>query len=340
MKDLLQYKKVNFPDYLDKMQKRYHILHLISLYEPIGRRLMIEQLRLPERFVRNELETLQQLGLVTSTTKGMMMTKEGKVTVHVLRDYIRELSGLTALEKKLQRKTAVEKVIIVAGDSDEDSFVKEEIGRATVQYLQSVIDRDVSITVTGGTTMAAVADAMVPFGDHTCLFLPARGGIGEIVESQANTIAAKMAEKEKGNYRLLHVPDPLSETLYESIIQEPSVADTLHLIKHADIVIHGIGNAMAMARRRHTNKEVIAQLKEKNALSEAFGYYFNEDGEVVHKVRTVGLQLEDLTNPKHVITVAGGKSKAQVIASYVQKKKTDILITDEAAASKMIQKYI
>src|SRR5699024_10230116 len=140
----------------------------------------------------------------------------------------------------------------------------------------------------------AIANAMISCSEHTCLLLTARGGIGEIVESKANTIAAKMAEKEKGNYRLLHVPDPLSETLYESIIQEPSVADTLHLIKHADIVIHGIGNAMAMARRRHTNKEVIAQLKEKNALSEAFGYYFNEDREVVHKVSTYGFQLEEL----------------------------------------------
>lgn len=340
MADLLQYKKTIFPDLLDKMQKRYHIIQLISIYEPIGRRLIIERLRLPERFVRNELEILQQLGLITATTKGMMMTNEGKATVHGLKGYIIELSGISSLEQRLQQKTGLSQVIIVSGNSDTDQFVKEEMGRATVQYLQSIIDKDVSIAVTGGTTVAAVADAMIPFGKHTCLFLPARGGVGEIVESQANTIAAKMAEKEKGNYRLLHVPDPLSDILYESIIQETSVAETIRLIQHADIVIHGIGNAMAMAKRRQTDEEMIVHLKEENALSEAFGYYFDEAGEVVHKVRTVGLQLEDLKNVEHVISVAGGESKAQVIASYIKQKKTDILITDEAAARKMIQKYI
>ena len=41
------------------------------------------------------------------------------------------------------------------------------------------------------------------------LFVPARGGMGENVESEANTICAKMAESAMGNYRLLYVPDQL-----------------------------------------------------------------------------------------------------------------------------------
>src|SRR5699024_3219078 len=199
-----------------------------------------------------------------------------------------------------------------------------------------IVQEDVTIAVTGGTTMAAVANAMVPIEGHECLFVPARGGVGEKVENQANSIVAKMAEAEKGNYHLLHVPDPLSETLYQTIINEPQVKDTLAVINETDIVIHAIGEALAMASRRKTSEGVMKKLQEKQAVSEAFGYYFDIHGNIVHKVRTVGIQLEDLTSIEHVMTVAGGKSKAQSIISYMINGKSDVHITNEAAALEKI----
>lgn len=51
-------------------------------------------------------------------------------------------------------------------------------------------------------------------------------------------------------------------------------------------------------------------------MTEAFGYYFNRDGEVVHKVHSVGMQLDDLESIPHIIAVAGGSSKAGAIEAY------------------------
>src|SRR5699024_468367 len=99
---------------------------------------------------------------------------------------------------------------------------------------------------------------------------------------------------------------------------------------------YGIGKSLSCAKRRQTEDTVINTLEEKDALSEAFGYYFDKKGNVVHKVRTIGLQLEDLTDDKHVISVAGGCEKADAIVSYVQKKKTDEWITADAAAKEII----
>src|SRR5699024_11783612 len=115
-----------------------------------------------------------------------------------------------------------------------------------------------------------------------------------------------MAEKEKGTYLLLHVPDPICETLYQLFVNEPSVQETVQLIQKANIFIHGIGQALTMAKRRQTEDTVINMLEEKDALSEAFGYYFGKKGNVVHKVRTIGLQLEKLTDDKHIISVEEG----------------------------------
>lgn len=340
MKELIHLQKIIYPDLLEMMQSRYSVLYTIFLFQPIGRRGIVEHTNLPERYIRNEITLLQNQGLIESTTKGMLITEEGKSIIDRLHVFIREITGLASLETELKQKTGVKNIVIVAGDSDEEPYVKRSLGKATVQFLKSIATNDVSIAVTGGTTMAAVADAMVPFDGIECLFLPARGGVGEEVENQANTIVAQMAKAERGEYKLLHVPDPLSETLYQSMVKEPSIMETLNLIKHATIVLHGIGEALPMAERRKTSPEVVDKLKEEMAVSEAFGYYFNKEGAIVHKVRTIGIQLEDLAGINHVVTIAGGTSKAQAIASFMKQNKSDVLIIDEAAAKEIIKNQL
>lgn len=340
MKDLVQLQKMIYPDLLEAMQQRYSILYTISLFNPIGRRGIVTHTGLPERYVRKEIDFLQQQGLIVTTTKGVEITVDGENIIQELHQFIRELIGLAALERKLEEMMLVDKVIVVAGDSDEEHFVKQELGRATVTYLSEIIKDDVTIAVTGGTTMASVANAMVPFENRTCLFVPARGGIGEEVDYQANTIAAKMAMAENGDYRLLYVPDPLSEALYQTMIHEESIRETLAYIRNAPIIIHGIGEASALAKRRKTSADILAKLQQEEATSEAFGYYFNESGNIVHKLRTIGIQLEDLVSTKSVVTVAGGTSKAKAIASFMKQRKSDVLITDEAAANEIVTRHL
>lgn len=338
MKSIVNLQKKLVPDLLDVMDERYSILQSVSLMQPIGRRALAENVNLTERQVRSEVDFLQEQGLIEITNKGMYVTQEGQHTLEKLADYMSELRGLNVLEEQLMVKLKLDKVIIVPGNSDENEWVKQEMGKVCVSYLKTIISSNDTIAVTGGTSIAAVADVMMPLnkeGDY--LFVPARGALGEKVENQATRIAETMAKKTSGNYSLLYVPDPLSEAAYQSLIEEPSIYDIVSKIKQANIVLHGVGEAMTMARRRKTSDMVIKKLEEKQAISEAFGYYFDQAGNVVHKVRTVGIHLEDLESIEHVITIAGGKSKASAIASYFLAGKSDLLITDEACAEEILK---
>lgn len=58
-------------------------------------------------------------------------------------------------------------------------------------------------------------------------FVPARGGLGENMVYQANTIAASMAQQSGGYYTTLYVPDNVSESTYNTLLMEPSVVHTL-----------------------------------------------------------------------------------------------------------------
>ncbi len=46
------------------------------------------------------------------------------------------------------------------------------------------------------------------------------------------------------------------------------------MIRKARIVVHGIGDAIVMARRRKVDEGTIQELIADGALAEAFGYYF------------------------------------------------------------------
>lgn len=338
MRELIDLQKKIFPDVLDVMETRYSILTTIDILQPIGRRGLAENTNLTERIARSEVEFLQKQGFVEVTSKGMYLSKEGKVILERLTVFIRELMGLSVLEKQIKDKLNVDDVIVVPGDSDQDDWIKQEMGKACVSKLKSMMKTSCTFAVTGGTTIAALANVMDPFeqdGDY--LFVPARGGVGEKVENQANSIVAEMARKTNGSYRLLYIPDHLSETAYQSVMNEPSIKEVLTLIKNANIVIHGIGDALSMAERRKTSNSIINKLQKNYAVSEAFGYYFDQTGSIVHKVKTVGLQLEDLSSMDYVIALAGGKSKGQAIHSYFNRGKSNLLITDEGAAQEILR---
>jgi central glycolytic genes regulator len=339
MLQLLDLQKRLLPDLLDIMQKRYHILKTIHILQPVGRRTLAQTLGFTERVLRSEVEFLKEQNLIDIKTTGMSLTTEGVNILEKLEGMMREVSGINEMEKQLKLRFGVKEVVIVDGNSDETPWVKEELGRACIESMKKRLAEKNIIAVTGGTTMAAVAEQLTPdFLKGELLFVPARGGIGEDVKNQANTICAKMAEHTGASHKVLYVPDQVSKEVYESFIKEPAIKEVLHLITSANMVLHGIGDAITMANRRKTSPEDLDKIKKSGAVGEAFGYYFDEDGEVVHRVQTVGIQLKDLDRVEHVFAVAGGSSKAKAIQAYMKRApRSTILITDEGAARELLK---
>lgn len=339
MKSIINVQKRLIPDLVEIMQKRYRILRYIEIMQPVGRRSLSQSLQITERVLRSETDFLKDQDLIAISTSGMRLTEEGKIILDQLESIMKEFSSAPELEKQLAAALNLQSCNVVSGNADESDWVKSELGRACVSRLKEVINEGQVISVTGGSTMNAVAEAFTEkLNKENLLFVPARGGIGADIKDQANTICQKMANKAGGNYTVLYSPDQVTKEFYETFIQESSIREVLMKIKSADIVIHGIGDAMTMARRRMTSEEDMQKLVQEKAVAEAFGYYFDENGRIVHKVQTVGLQLEDLKNIPHIFAVAGGASKAKAIKAYMKiAPKNTVLITDEAVTNEILK---
>ncbi|MGI6036962.1 MAG: sugar-binding transcriptional regulator [Limnochordia bacterium] len=324
------------PEAIPLITIRYDIMQKLRFSQPLGRRTLARRLDLGERIVRRELDLLRRQGLVEIHREGVCLTETGMELLHPLGELVHGLKGLDALEKALARALNLRKMIIVPGDSDESPVVKQALARATSNYLAGALSDDDILAVTGGTTLAEVARSLpdVPFRRRVTV-VPARGGLGEEVELQANTIAATIARHLGGSYRLFHIPDDLPREAIDTICSEPKIRQIMDLLQRADYVLHGIGTAEEMAKRRGLDREQMAVLRERRAVGEAFGYYFDQRGRIVYSTSSAGLRLEDLPRVGEVIAVSGGRSKAQATLAVLSTHYQDVCITDEGAARLM-----
>jgi central glycolytic genes regulator len=324
------------PKLIEVVESRYNILRHIFYVQPVGRRTLAGQLMIGERVVRAEVDFLKTQGLLDITAGGMIVTSEGEALITDLAEYIHKLRGLYGLEQQLTERLGLRQAAIIPGDCDGDETVKKELGQAAARFLDRHIIDGSTIAVTGGTTMAEVANALHS-AKRDVLVLPARGGLGEEVEYQANTIAASMAKKMGGNYRLLYLPDLLSRETIDTIAsQDPGIREILSQIRKTDVLLLSIGRMDAMARRRGFGEQQITELMDAGAIGEALGYYFNLQGELVYMTHSVGMRMEDLPRIATVVAIAGGRSKAPAILSVLRNYQQQVLVTDEAAAREML----
>lgn len=338
MQEILKLQQKLVPEFLELLEKRYNILRTIYYDQPIGRRVLANNLGIGERIVRTEIELLKKQNLIKINTPGMTITSEGEEVIDKLKEFIHEIKGLSQIEDFIKEKLKIQNLIIVPGDLEEDKIVLNEIGRAAAKYICSLIKKNSIIAITGGSTIKEVVDNVSKLSDFkNVLVVPARGGMGRNVEIQANTLAASLANKIGANYKLLHLPDNLSDNVLSSIVNEEGIREVLDNIQNADLLIYGIGRADEMARRRGVSLPILSHNIDTTPVGEAFGNYFNSFGEVVYSTSISGIKNDEIRKIKNQVAVAGGKSKAKAIVAAEMNNFNSVLITDEGAAREIVK---
>ncbi|ARK24138.1 hypothetical protein SporoP37_05200 [Sporosarcina sp. P37] len=319
------------------IEQRYHMLKLIKASGPVGRRTLSSMSGYSERETRTMLELLKDQELVHIAKEGVSATEKGIEVLFVLHDTMEEKSGRRQLANKLSEQLAIRNVFVVEGDADHSALTKKLLGMQTAKQFSTHVKDVKIVAVTGGSSVAAVPPFMPTEELKDVLFIAARGGVGEELGLQANVIAASFAETCDASYKAFYYPDTLSEEAHAVFQHEPAAKEMLDLYSQTDCVIHGVGDAAKMALLRNSPEDEQQILADQQAKGEAFGFYFNQQGEIVHRIRTVGIQMEQLQNVPLVFAVAGGASKAEALLSYLASAPSQtILVTDEGAAEKML----
>ena len=333
---LIDVQKNIVPDILSDMLKRLDILSCIEKEQPIGRRILAKELGMTERVLRREVEDLLELNLIKVDAKGIFISDFGRQTVKDVEPFLTLIKSRNDLAVQLKAKYYLKDIFVVSGDADQNALVKEELTRLMAEKLNTNLFKGAIVSVAGGSTMASVNKFLWPKHEDL-LFVAARGGLGEDIAFQANSIVSLLAEATSGEHRVLYAPDSISKASLESLQEEPKVKEIIDLNNRSSLVIHGIGDALQMAERRNVTPEVISKLENGKAVGEVFGFYFDADGNVVHKVETIGLQLEHLKDKDSIFAVAGGDGKKEAVKAYLKlAPENTILFIDEVIAEHLL----
>ena len=328
------------PEAFEILLRRYHILDVVNKEEPIGRRLLSERVQLTERIIRKEVDALKVNRLITTSSAGMSLTIEGQETLDELSELLESYTQFYEMEKELAKYLDIQACVIIPGNLNEDATILSKLADKTVEVMNRLLgDKEQIIAVMGGTTLNEVANYMdSDLGkNRKLLFVPARGGLGDDTMIEANVIAQRMAQQTGGQFHGLYAPEYVHEQIYQELLKEPEIKNTLELVESASLILYSIGNPIEMAKRRGLDESTLEVLIEKEAVAEAFGEFIDKDGNIVYKLSNIGLQSSSLEKIDHIVTVAGGSKKANAIESYLKTAPSHTwLITDEAAANEIL----
>jgi central glycolytic genes regulator len=326
------------PKELTVLRRRYKILRGIHLFQPIGRRSLSDRIHLSEKLIRTDTEFMRDEGFISSSGSGMTLEPMGMQLIHELKDFMEQIEGLSTIEEQIKEILECEEVVIVSGDADLDDEAIYNIGHAAARVLLRNISNNDIIALTGGSTVHRMIEAIPssPIKAKNVYVVPARGSLGNNVSYQANTLVARLAEKIHSKYTLLNIPDNLSQKSLESVREEPEIQETLNKLIKSNILIYGIGNASKMSERRNLGQDIVKHLTDNHATAEALGYYFDQQGEVIYASRSIGITIDQMTELKYPIAVAGGRSKSDAILSVKKLLSRGCVIMDEGAANGVI----
>ncbi|NDL66193.1 sugar-binding transcriptional regulator [Anaerotalea alkaliphila] len=341
MTELLKILQKIMPKEMSALSRRYTLLHTIRLFQPIGRRLLSQKMRISEKVIRTDTELLKSEGLIDIVFAGMTLTEEGARVLDSLQELMRPLEELDKVREGVQTLLESQELYVVPGDSQNNQEAFKELGKEAARVLLEHLQGKSTVAITGGSTIRKVVEA-IPFQKAPSPFpklmvVPARGSLGNNAKIQANNLVAKMAERLQCRYRLLNLPDNLSRKSLDSVSQEPEIKEVFSLIRNADIVLFGIGIAERMVERRNLEPSVMEEIREKRAVAEVLGHYFDGQGNIVSTSCSIGLRLHELEQGGgYPIAVAGGADKAEAILAVRKYLRRGALVIDEGAAKRIL----
>jgi deoxyribonucleoside regulator len=289
--------------------------------------------------------TQDEIGVALGITRwkvGRLLTlarEQGIVRIQI----VHPRSRRPALERQLLERFSLTGAVVVSDDAS-GSDSQDRVTRAAADYLTGLGLDSVSLGVSWGRTVSAVADHLDEGWAREISVVQLNGGVSltTSVDTAAAT-AATIARKGAGTTALLPSPAILERAETKRLIEsDRTVAAVLELAAGASVYLYSAGVATAssaLVDSGYLTAGDIAELVRRGAVGDVVGRYIDARGAIVDPAldeRTVGVGLEQLRAAATAVFVVAGDSKHEIARAVVSRGLCTVLVTDQATARALL----
>lgn len=243
--------------------------------------------------------------------------------------------GNELLEEELhERYTDIDIRVI---DSSDDT--KDYLALAAVHYFVSKIQPTDIVGIGWGNAVSRFVKEMIPLQFTQTTVVPLAGSFGTSFDVLPNYNSIRLAETIGGEAKVLHIPAYCkTQEEYDTFMNMEDVKKTLSLGESADLLVLGIGtfSSSFLTRNDILSSEEQEQLTDSNAVGDIVLQFLDAHGEPVETEVTKRLihinLIEARKKAGHIIGIAQGIDKKEVLCGVLEKKLVDTLFIDTDTA--------
>lgn len=291
-----------------------------------------------------QAEVGQRLGL--STTKVNRLLQQARAQGMVEITIRTPFQYLFDLEARLQASSAIFDAVVIPQIAEDANAMVHTLGRAGANYLLGRLrDGDV-VAIGGGTAVHAVVQALETRRSYDVKVVPCMGAVQGRVTTDVNYLATQLAVRLGGEAYQLHAPAFVdTEKQREMLLSMGPIKEILDIARQATIALLGVGTVDYQTSRfvqfTALSAEDMKWIAETcGGVGEIAARIYDVKGQPCaeeYANRTVGLSLQELQKIPFVIGVAAAAVKTRPIYGALRGGYLDALVTDEAAATGVLE---
>lgn len=251
------------------------------------------------------------------------------------------------LEYQLESKFGLKEAVVVeASDPVSHDGVVRDIGATAADYLRRTLNDGDVIGVTWGTTLNAMVAALHPSEKKDVHVVQILGGLGPPeADEHATALCTRMARYLDSKLTLLPAPGIVeNQQAKEIILSDTYVQRAFDMIPLVNVAYVGIGaptpHSVVMRDGTIMSEDEVEALKAKGAVGDIALRFFDRYGQPVASElndRVIAVTLDEIKGIEHVVGIAGGPAKTDVIRGALLGGLVDVLITDHATATRVLE---
>ncbi len=284
-------------------------------------------------------------GMKLSTAKVNRLIKQGRELGMIEFIIHSPFQRLFELERRMRERWPLAECQVIGAVTGNVQTTLDQVGKAAAIYLQTVLETDGSVAISGGKALSAVADNLNSTNETSSTVVPLTGGVQGQHYTDVNHLATRFAEGLGGTAALIHAPlhaDSREER--DMLMSVRSVREIMDNARSSDVALFGIGSVAGEESTYYSahplSHEQKAQLFQDGVRAEFLGHLIDENGELCENelnTRLVSLPLEQAKKIPIRIGVASGAEKVEPICAVLNGGHISALIVDDQTAQEVLK---